>query len=311
MKAVRIHAFGEPEVLVYEEAPRPEPGPGEVLVRVHGAGVNPVDWKTRKGAGVSGQLGPLPAILGWELAGEVVAISGGNGQFAIGDRVYALSRFPAPAAAYAEFAIVPVVELAPAPIALDLVRAGAVPLAALTAWQSLFDAAQLEAGQTVLVHAAAGGVGHLAVQLAAWKGARVIATASAENRAFVEALGAASVIDYRETPFETIAQDVDVVIDAVGGDVRDRSWTTLKPGGVLVALNGALAAEAVPNDRRGLRWLVKPNGAQLANLATLIDCGHIKPLVEHVVPLAEATAAHRLSEQGHVRGKIVLDATGG
>ncbi len=311
MKATRIHAFGEPEVLIYEEAPRPEPGPGEALVRVHGAGVNPVDWKTRKGAGVAGQFGALPAILGWELAGEIVAIGSGEGGFAVGDRVYALSRFPAPAAAYAEFAVVPVAELARAPVALDLVRAGAVPLVALTAWQALFDAAELKAGETVLVHAAAGGVGHLAVQLAAWKGARVIATASAGNRAFVEALGAAEVIDYRATPFETIAREVDVVIDAVGGDVRDRSWSTLKPGGILVALNGALAADAVPSDRRGLRWLVKPNGAQLANLATLIDSGHVKPFVEHVFPLAEAAAAHRLSEQGHVRGKIVLDATGG
>ncbi|PIP00395.1 NADP-dependent oxidoreductase [Pleomorphomonas carboxyditropha] len=311
MKAVRIHAFGEPEVLTYEEAPTPKPGPGEVLLRVHGAGVNPVDWKTRKGAGVAGQLGALPAILGWELAGEVVAIGPGETAFVAGDRVYALSRFPAPAAAYAEFAVVPAAELARAPAAIDLVRAGAVPLAALTAWQALFEVAGLESGRTVLVHAAAGGVGHFAVQLAAWKGARVVATASAGNRAFVEALGADEVIDYGATPFETVARDVDVVIDAIGGEVRNRSWSTLRPGGLLVALNGALAADAVPAGRRGVRRLVQPNGPQLTTLASLIDQGHVRPVVEQVFPLTEAAAAHRLSEQGHVRGKIVLDAIGG
>ncbi len=310
MKAVQIHAFGGSEVLVYEEAPRPEPGAGEVLLRVHGAGVNPVDWKTRKGAGVAGQLGTLPAILGWELAGEVVSASPGGAAFSAGDRVYALSRFPLPAAAYAEFAVVPAAALARAPVAIDLVRAGAVPLAALTAWQALFDVAKLEAGQRVLIHAAAGGVGHFAAQLAAWKGAHVVATASAGNRAFVKALGAAEVIDYRATPFETIARDVDVVIDAIGGDVRERSWSTLKSGGILVALNGALAVDAVPADRRGVRCLVQPNGTELATLTSLIDGGHVKPVVEHVFSLAEAAAAHRLSEQGHVRGKIVLDAIG-
>ena len=188
---------------------------------------------------------------------------------------------------------------------IELVRAGAVPLAALTAWQALFDLAGLTSGQTVLIHAAAGGVGHLAVQFAKWKGARIIGTASAGNRSFVEELGADEVIDYTKTAFESVVRNVDVVLDTIGGKVRERSWQVLRPEGILVALVGSLS-EGVPDGVRGVRHLVKPSGVQLAKVAELIDAGHVRPFVEHILPLSAAAQAHAISEQGHTRGKIVL-----
>jgi len=312
IKAVQIGSYGGPEELRYVDVPKPSPREGEVLIRVHAAGLNPVDWKTRAGQGAARFFqNPFPLTLGWDVSGVVEALGQGVTDFEPGDAVFGYVRFPQPGGTHAEYVTAPAAQLVRKGAGLGHIEAAALSAAALTAWQNIFDSGALEAGQTILIHAGAGGVGHFAVQLAKWKGARVVCTASAGNRAFVESLGADEVIDYRATPFETIARDVEVVIDAIGGDVRDRSWSTLKPGGILVALNGALAADAVPADRRGVRCLVQPSGPQLASLTSLIDGGHVKPVVEHVFPLAEAAAAHRLSEQGHTRGKIVLDAIGG
>jgi NADPH:quinone reductase len=306
VKAVRLHHFGTPDVLTYEDAPTPQPAEGEVLVRVRAAGINPVDWKTRQGKGVAGVLGAPPLVLGWDLAGEVVAVGAGVTTFAPGDAVYGMPRFPAQAAAYAEYVAAPATQLAHKPASLDFVQAAAVPLAALTAWQALIDIAGLQAGQTVLVHAAAGGVGHLAVQLAKWRGAKVIGTASARNHEFVRLLGADTVIDYTSTPFEEQLRDIDLVLDTISGETRARSWPTLRPGGLLIALTGGLAPEEVPVGLRATRMLVAPNAVQLRELAALFDAARLQVVVDRVLPLAAAAQAHTYGEQGHARGKIVL-----
>src|SRR6185369_6723311 len=201
MKAVRIHSYGGPEVLVYEDAPRPEAAAGEVLIRVHAAGVNPLDWKVRAGYVQEWLQHQFPLIPGWDVAGIVEAVGRGVEQFRPGDAVYGLLDI-SKNGAYAEYVAAPARSLARKPATVDHVKAAAVPIAALTAWQALFDVARLAAGQTVLVHAAAGGVGHFAVQLAKWQGARVVGTASAANASFVKELGAAQVIDYQSTRFE-------------------------------------------------------------------------------------------------------------
>jgi NADPH:quinone reductase-like Zn-dependent oxidoreductase len=306
MRAVRIHRYGGPEVLSYEEAPAPQPAAGEVRVRVHAAGVNPVDWKIREGWLKDRLNHTLPLILGWDISGEVEAVGADVTRFKIGDPVFSrpdISRD----GAYAQYIAIRESELAFKPRSLDHVHAAGVPLAALTAWQALFDAARLESGQTVLVHAAAGGVGSFAVQLANWIGARVIGTASARNREFVLGLGADEVVDYRSTPFEQAVRDVDVVFDTLGGDVQRRSWQVLKPGGVLVSiLEVPSEAEAQTHQARGAYVFVQPNALQLAEIASLIDTGTLFSPVETVLPLTEVRAAHELSQSGHARGKIVL-----
>lgn len=325
MKAIRFHTFGGPEVLVLEDVPQPEPGEGEALVRVIAAGVNPVDWKTREGAGAAKQIAALPAIPGWDISGVVEALgpetpaSAGASGFAAGDAVYGMVRFPQPGSAYAEMVAAPTAHLAHKPASLSHEQAAAVPLAALTAWQALIEVgpgksqltAGLEAGQTVLVHAAAGGVGHLAVQLARWKGARVIGTASAQNADFVRGLGAEICIDYRSTRLEDAVRGVDVVLDALGGESRERSWGVLKPGGVLVSLRRDLPEGAgEPHGVRAFAILVRPESEQLAAITALIDAGHVRPHVEAVYPLAQAAEAQERSRAGHVRGKLVLSTAG-
>ncbi len=309
MKAVRIHGFGGRERLVYEDAPRPKADAGEVLIRVHAAGVNPVDWKTRKGDGVAGQFNEFPAILGWDVSGTVTGLGERAGGIAIGDEVYGMIRFPKPGAAYAEYAAAPVGHLVRKPKSLDHISAAAVPLAALTAWQALFSVAQLKAGQRVLIHAAAGGVGHLAVQLAKWKGLYVAGAASAGNAAMVKELGADEIFDYRSGPFEYALKDFDAAIDTVGGDIAVRSYAVLKPGGVMVSiLGGGDPERAREMDIRSVGMLVKPDAGQLREITAQIDAGRIKPWVESVLPLAGAAEAHALSESGRTRGKIVLKA---
>jgi len=306
MKAVRIHGYGGPEVLAYEDAPKPEPGRGDLLVRVHAAGVNPVDWKIREG-----HLRPLlryrlPLTLGWDVSGVVEAVGPDAHGFAIGDEIYArpdISRD----GAYAEYLALRAVEASPKPKTLDHVHAAAVPLAALTAWQALFDVAKLAAGQRVLIHAAAGGVGHFAVQLARWKGASVIGTCSGRNAEFVRALGAEEVIDYAATRFEDAVRDVDVVFDTMGGDVQRRSFRVLRRGGVLVSIVEPFSRlKAALRGVRAQFLFVQPHAGQLAELARLIDGGAVKPAVEAVLPLAEASRAHELSRAGRTRGKLVL-----
>lgn len=306
MKAIRIHQFGGPEVLCYEDAPCPVAGAGEVLIRVHAAGVNPVDWKIREGR-LQGRISHhLPLTPGWDVAGVIEQLGAAVPQCKVGDAVYARPDM-ARDGAYAEYIVVRASEIALKPKSLDFIHAAAVPLSALTAWQSLFDAGKLEQGQRILIHAGAGGVGHYAVQLAHWKGAHVITTASARNADFVRALGADEVIDYTRTPFEQTVRDVDMVFDTVGGEVQQRSWQTLKKGGILVSI----LALTVPEEAQQQGWrsayvFVQPNAAQLTRMAELIDAGKVEPVVENVFPLHEAAKAHAAVQSGHTRGKIVL-----
>ncbi len=306
MKAVRIHKYDGPEVLKYEQAPLPEPGPGEVRVRVHAAGVNPVDWKIREGYFKGRMNHALPLILGWDLSGVVEATGSAVERLKKDDEVYSRPDI-ARDGAYAEFIVVREAEVALKPKSIDHIHAAGVPLAALTAWQSLFDAGGLRAGQKVLIHAAAGGVGSFAVQLAKWKGAYVIGTASSRNQEFVQNLGANETIDYQNTRFEDVVRDVDVVFDTIGGDTQQRSWKVLKKGGILVSIVGSPSMEnAIARGVRQAAVFVQPSGAQLTELAKLIDSGKLRPFVETVLPLAEARRAQELSQTGHTRGKIIL-----
>lgn len=307
MKAAVIREFGPATNLGIEEVARPTAGDGEVLVRVHAAGINPIDYKTRMGTGVNrGWKGsPFPLILGWDLSGEVVESR--SPQFHPGDAVFSLARFPAVGAAYAEYAAVPAKDLAMKPHSLDHIHSAAIPLAALTAWQALFDHAGLHAGQTVLVHAAAGGVGHLAVQLARNAGARVIATASARNREFVLSLGADQFIDYTTEKFEDHARDVDVVFHTIAADQRPRSWSVLRKGGWLVAITGQIPEDEPASHGANGRFVsVRPNGIQLAKLARMADAGTLRVSVEKTFPLEDVANAHRQLELGRTRGKLVI-----
>jgi NADPH2:quinone reductase len=312
MKAVQMHKFGDTDVLVYEDTIRPEAQAGEVLVRVRAAGVNPVDWKTRRGPGVTSIKGPqpFPYILGWAISGEVVALGEGVTQFAPGDAVYGMVRFPQEGKAYAEYVAAPVSDIALKPQRLSHQEAAAVPLAALTAWQAIFDTAHLQPGQTILIHAAAGGVGHLAVQLAKWKGAKVIATTSARNAEFVRDLGADTIIDYTAQPFEEAVRDVDVVFNTVSNDIVKRSFQVIKHGGFLVSIAGEHEpAIASSHGVQAARIMVHTQGEQMAELTRIFDAGSLKVHVDAVFPLQEVGQSHRLSEGGHVRGKIVLDVS--
>ncbi|MFI5760453.1 NADP-dependent oxidoreductase [Streptomyces sp. NPDC051563] len=304
MRAVVVSQWGGPEVLTETELVRPEPGLGEILVRVHAAGVNPVDWKTR----ASGALipwGPVPMV-GWDVSGTVEAVGPGVTLYRAGDEVYGMPRFPEQAGGYAEYVTAPARHFARKPASLDHVQAAALPLAALTAWQALVDAAGVSAGQRVLVHAAAGGVGHLAVQIAKARGAYVIGTASAAKHGLLRELGADEVIDYRTTDFEEVVSGVDIVVDAVGGEYTARSLKVLKPGGHLITLPGP---DGIPADTAGVHaaWLlVEPDLGGLREIAALADRGLLRPLVDTVLPLAEAAKAHEIGEQGRTTGKIVL-----
>src|SRR5262250_2385875 len=253
MKAVRLHREGGPEQLVYEDAPKPQLGAGDALIRVHATGISPAEltWDdTYRNCDGSERL---PAILGHEVSGVVDIVAHGVTDVSIGDEVYALTSFCRDGAA-AEYVAVHAADLAPKPKTLDLVQAAAVPLSALTVWQAFFDHARLAPGQRVLIHGAAGGVGSFAVQIARWHGAYVVGTASAENRDFLLRLGANEVIDYRHAPFEQAVRDVDVVLDTVGGETRERSWQLLKPSGTLVSLPGPiLETEGEANGKRGGR----------------------------------------------------------
>lgn len=306
MKAVRIHAYGGPEVLHYEDAPLPLLKPDDLLIRVRAAAVNPVDWKIREGWLQGFLKHQLPLTLGWDVAGEVVEVGPEATGFQIGDAIYARPDIERDGS-YAQYIAVKASDAAHKPATLDDLHAAAVPLAALTAWQSLVDAAQLQAGQTVLIHAAAGGVGSFAVQLAKARGARVIATASAVNTGIVAELGADQFIDYTQTRFENVARDVDVVFDTVGGAVQQRSWQVLKPGGMLVSVvDPPLEATAAAHGVRSAFVFIQPSGAQLAAIAQLIDAGQMKPVIHTVLPLNEARQAQVISQGGHARGKLVL-----
>jgi NADPH:quinone reductase-like Zn-dependent oxidoreductase len=310
MKAVRVHAYGGTEVLRYEDAPRPIPGAGEVLVRVHAAALNALDWKIRAGYVKDWLRYTLPMIPGWDFSGVVDSVGPGVGDGATswkpGDEVYARPDI-ARDGAYAEYIVVRASEIAFKPKSIDHVHAAAIPLCGLTAWQALFDLADLKAGQRVLIHSAAGGVGIFAVQLAKGKGAWVAGTASGRNQEFLRQLGVDQPVNYETTRFEDVVHGVDVVVDSMAGETRERSWQVLKPGGILVTLLGQGALEeAAAHGVRGAGLLVQANPAQLAEIAGLVDSGKFKVFVDAVFPLAEAAKAHELIETGHARGKIVL-----
>ena len=306
MKAVRIHTQGGPETLVYEDAPRPTPLTNEVLIRVRAASVNPVDWKIRDGYGKEIFNHQMPLILGWDVAGTIEAVGPEVDKFQLGDPVYGYTSLLRDGA-YAEFAIAKQEEIAVKPASLDFVEAAAVPVAALTAWQAMFDTANLEENQKVLIHAASGGVGSMAVQLAKAKGAYVIGTSSARNADFVRELGVDEFIDYQATQFETVVHDVDVVLDTIGGDTQVRSFGVLRKDGFLVSIVEPPSEElAAQHGVRSKMVGVLPNGTQLSEIAALIDSGKVKPFVETVLPLSEARQAHEMSKSGRTRGKIVL-----
>ncbi|MFI2074219.1 NADP-dependent oxidoreductase [Streptomyces triculaminicus] len=305
MRAVIQKSFGGPEVLEVVETDRPTPLGGEVLVRVHASGVNPVDVAVRSGA--YPLLGEPPFGVGWDISG-VVEEAGPGARFKPGDEVFGMPFFPRAATGYAEYVAVPSRQVARKPATLDHVHAAAVPLAALTAWQGLVDAAGLAEGQRVLIHRAAGGVGHFAVQIAKARGAHVIAMASAPKHDFVRSLGADEVIDYRTTDFTEAVKDVDVVFDSSSEGVR--SLAVLRPGGTLVSImehwNQELAARVEAAGRRFAGVSVEPDYASLEAIAALVDAGRVRPHVAATFPLAEAAKAHEMVESGRTQGKIVL-----
>jgi NADPH:quinone reductase-like Zn-dependent oxidoreductase len=309
MKAVVLREYGPPEAMAVEEVPRPEPIPTEVQVRVRAAGVNPVDFKTREGGGVAALLGAPPACLGWDVSGEVSAVGGGVTRFRVGDEVFGMPWFPRQAGAYAEYVTAPSRHFAHKPHALSHEEAGALPLAGLTAWQIVVDTIQLQSGDDLLVHGAAGGVGHLAVQIARARGANVIATARAEQADWLRRLGAGQVIDYRTERFEDLVADLDAVID-FPGIYGERSLPVLRPGGMLVSVpsgtSDELLARAEESRRRVTGFLVEPDPVGLAGLSHLVEAGQLEVEVDRAFDLEYAAEAHRLAEAGHAGGKIVL-----
>ncbi|QIP83654.1 NADP-dependent oxidoreductase [Streptomyces sp. Tu 2975] len=306
MRAITVPSWGGPETLTPAEVPRPVPGPTEILVRVHAAGVNPVDWKTRAtgGFGMHGE----PPVLGYDVSGVVEQVGPGVTLYRPGDEVFGMPEFPRQAGGYAEYVTGPARHFAPKPAKLGHVEAAALPLAGLTAWQALVETAGLTGGQRVLIHAAAGGVGHLAVQIASARGAHVVGTAREDKHALLKELGADEVIDYTRQDFVTaLGRTVDVVLDSIGGDYGPRSLAVLRDGGTLVTLP---SPDEVPADAgRGVRTgftLVEPDSTGMRALAGLVEAGLLRPVVETVLPLERAADAHRLGEAGRTRGKIVL-----
>jgi NADPH:quinone reductase-like Zn-dependent oxidoreductase len=312
MKAVQIHEFGDVDVLKYEDVERPEPQAGEVLVRVRAAGINPMDCTGRKFPVPGITAGHLPYILGWDIAGSVVALGEGVTQFAVGDEVYGMPRFPGEAKAYSEYITSPVADLALKPQRLTHQEAAGVPMAGLIAWQALFDTAHLQAGQTVFISGGAGGVGHYAIQLAKWRGAQVITTTSTPNLEFVRDLGADVIIDYTQQALTDGVKDVDVVLDTIGEDVLRDSFKGVKRGGSIVSLPAhkgvkALGDQLAPKSGVAFAFIgVHPSGEQMAEMAKLANTGQLKPHLDAVFPLKDVAQAHKLSEGGHVRGKLVL-----
>jgi NADPH:quinone reductase-like Zn-dependent oxidoreductase len=310
MKAIRVHGRGGPDHLSYDDAPKPQPGPGEVLVRIGATAIiaTELTWDETYQTS-AGDPRPLP-IPGHDLAGVVAEVGPGITDFAVGNEVYALTAFGRDGAE-AEYALALPHELAPKPQTLDMVQAAAVPLAALTAWQALFIHAHLAKGQTALIHGGAGGVGSYAVQLARWAGARVITTASARHHDFLRGLGADQVIDYTTTPFEEIVRDADVVFDTVGGETLTHSWQVVKDGGVVVSVVSPRPADDPTQTRARFIWfIVEPSGEQLRAIGDLIDTGQVQPVISKVFPLAEAREAWEVAASGHARGKVVLRVEG-
>jgi NADPH:quinone reductase-like Zn-dependent oxidoreductase len=306
MKAIRIHGYGDARVLKYEDAPVPVIGENEVLIRVIAASVNPVDWKIREGYLQKMITYPMPLILGWDVSGIVEAVGAKANQFKVGDAVYSRPDIKRNGT-YAEYIAVKETEISPKPQTISHMEAASIPLVGITAWEALFTKAKLKAGEKVLIHAGAGGVGSLALQLAKAHGAHVITTASAKNTALLESLGADEVIDYRSQNFAASLKDVDVVFDTQGGQVQDASWAVLKKGGILVSISAPPSAEkADAMGARGEFLFIEPNAKVLASLAEYIDTGKIRPIVGAEYALKDMAKAHALSQAGHTVGKIVI-----
>lgn len=313
MKAIAITSYGGRERLGFMDLPTPAPAAGEVLIRIRASGVNPVDWKIREGMLANRMPNIFPLIIGLECAGDVVQCGEGVTRVAEGDRVFAYARKETlHDGTYAEFIALPQSSVTRLPRALSYEEGASIPLAALTAWQALFEMGGLKAGQTVLVHAGAGGTGGFAVQLARHAGARIIATASAPNHDYVRGLGAHEAIDYTRVDFRDAVRDaapqgVDLVYDTVGGDVQVRSADVVKPGGMLVSILAFADEAALQQKGIQTRYLfVRPVAEHLDALARLIEAGHLRTHLARVLPWTEAAAAHELIEGGHTRGKIVL-----
>jgi NADPH:quinone reductase-like Zn-dependent oxidoreductase len=297
MKAVMIHETGDPDVLRYEETDRPEPGDGEVLVRVHAASVNPADWKDRRGL----MERPLPRVLGIDMSGTVES-SRADG-FAAGDQVFGMSA----SGAYAEYSTASAALIAKKPEGVSHEQAATIPIAGVTAWQALFDRGGLQSGQTALVAGAAGGVGHFAVQFAKVAGARAIGTGSTRNRDFVLGLGADEYVDYTQQDVGEAVSGADVALDTVGGDTTSTLLPAVREGGILVTIAGPPPEEAAR--QRGVRaelLINSPKPEQLTRIAELVAGGDVHVEIAEAIPLAEVKRAHELSESGHVRGKLVL-----
>lgn len=311
MRAVSQDELGGPEVLKLVELDRPEPRAGEILVRVHAAGLNPTDWKHRANLR---DFDSLPFVLGWDVSGVVEKVAPGVTLWEPGDEVFGMLPYPYGAGAFAEYATGPARAFAAKPSGIDHVTAGAIPLAALTAWQALVDTAHLEAGQRVLIHAAAGGVGHLAVQIAKARGAYVIGTASAPKHDFLRGLGADELIDYRETDFAEAVRDVDVVLDTIGGEYGPRSLATLRPGGIVVTIlvgsSPGLEEQAAEQGKQALGMLVEYDQAGMRAIEALVRGGKLRPEIAAVFPLTDAAKAHEMGETGRTTGKIVIDVAG-
>lgn len=306
MKAIRIHAYGGAEQMQLEEAPIPPCGPGDLLVRVVAAGINPIDWKLRSGAMAQGIPKSFPITLGADGAGIVAAVGGSVAGFAPGDEVFFYAEF-ARGGTYAEYVAVAATQVARKPTTVSFATAAALPTPGQAAWTALLDTAKLERGMRVLIHGGAGALGTIAVQLAKTQGAYVIATASGAGVELVKSLGADEVIDYKKNAFQDVAHGMDVVLDTLGGATQEASWATLKPGGMLVATAMPPSPErAAAAGVRAAFVFTPPRGAVLAQLAERVDAGSLRIIVGQEFALADAAKAHRLGESGKARGKMIL-----
>ncbi|MGW5461425.1 NADP-dependent oxidoreductase [Streptomyces sp. NPDC003996] len=307
MRAISQDVLGGPEVLKEVRVERPKPGPNQVLVRVRAAGVNPTDWKHRA---TGGFLGEPPFVLGWDVSGEVTETGIGVAAFAPGDEVFGMLPYPYGHGSHAEYVIAPVRALTHKPAGIDHTQAGALPLVSLTAWQALTEHADVRPGQRVLIHAAAGGVGHVAVQIAKARGAYVIGTASAGKHDFLREIGVDEPVDYRTTDVTEVVRDVDVVLDTLGGDTSVESLKVLRPGGVVVSIlpvgSREFHDEAERRGVRAVRMLVDADRAGMEKIAELVESGKLKATIAGTFPLADAAKAHEVGDTGRTAGKLVL-----
>lgn len=311
MKAIILTAAGSIDNLRMEELATPFPKEDELLVQVKAISINPVDSKTRKGGALYGPIKEQgPVILGWDISGIVTSAGQNVTGFKTGDEVFGMVNFPGHGRAYAEYVTAPATHFAIKPANITYAEAAAATLAALTAWQALVQVAKLEKQQHVLVHAAAGGVGHFAVQIGKHLGARVTGTSSEENRAFLTGIGADAVVDYKSQDFAEVVDDVDVVLDSIGGDTTARSIHTLKRGGALVSIVGGvkehLLSSIVEKEIKASNYLVHSSGKDMEELSSLLQRGIIKPTISHQFSFDEIQKAHQQIETGKTRGKVII-----